>query len=127
MATPTRWDDGQFTAHLELLVWTASPVVKRYLHALVSGDPNCDWLTWVEAAHLRPGLDRALVLGCGSGWLERALAQRGRFRSIVACDFAPETVNRAPYGEGWMLKLKLADAASAGALLDAGAYAKLAG
>ncbi|HEU5248393.1 MAG TPA: class I SAM-dependent methyltransferase [Thermoanaerobaculia bacterium] len=95
MAVQTRWDDGQFTAHLELLVWTASPVVKRYLHALVSGDPNCDWLTWVEAAHLRPRLDRALVLGCGSGWLERALAQRGRFRSIVACDFAPETVNRA--------------------------------
>lgn len=95
MAVQTRWDDGQFTAHLELLVWTASPVVKRYLHALVSGDPNCDWLTWVEAAHLRPRLDRALVLGCGSGWLERALAQRGRFRSIAACDFAPETVNRA--------------------------------
>jgi len=42
-----------------------------------------------------PRLDRALVLGCGSGWLERALAQRGRFRSIVACDFAAETVSRA--------------------------------
>lgn len=44
-----------------------------------------------------------------------------------ALESAPETVNRAPYSEGWMLKLKLADAASAGALLDAGAYAKLAG
>jgi glycine cleavage system H protein len=40
---------------------------------------------------------------------------------------APETVNRAPYGEGWMLKLKPADAGAASALLDAGAYAKLAG
>ncbi|HLN79791.1 MAG TPA: class I SAM-dependent methyltransferase [Thermoanaerobaculia bacterium] len=95
MAIQTRWDDGKFTAHLELLVWTSSPVVRRYLHALVSGDPNCDWLTWVEAAHLQPKLDRALVLGCGSGWLERALAQRGRFRSIVACDFAADTVSRA--------------------------------
>lgn len=95
MAIQTRWDDGKFTAHLELLVWTSSPVVRRYLHELVSGDPNCDWLTWVEAAHFAPRLDRALVLGCGSGWLERALAQRGRFRSIVACDFAAETVSRA--------------------------------
>jgi SAM-dependent methyltransferase len=95
VAIPTRWDDGKFTAHLELLVWTSSPVVRRYLHELVSGDPNCDWLTWVEAAHFAPRLDRALVLGCGSGWLERALAQRGRFRSIVACDFAAETVSRA--------------------------------
>ena len=95
MAAPTRWDDGRFTSHLESLVWTASLVVRRYLHALVSGDPACDWLTWVEHAHLSAGLDRALVLGCGSGWLERAIAGRGRFRSIVACDFAAETISRA--------------------------------
>jgi SAM-dependent methyltransferase len=95
MAVATRWDDGQFTAHLEMLVWTASPVVRKYLHELVSGSPDCDWLTWVEHAHLAQRMDRGLVLGCGSGWLERALAQRGRFRSIVACDFAPEMVERA--------------------------------
>jgi len=95
VAAPTRWDDGRFTSHLESLVWTASPVVRRYLHALVSGDPGCDWLTWVENAHLSPDLETALVLGCGSGWLERALAGRGRFRSIVACDFAADTVARA--------------------------------
>jgi glycine cleavage system H protein len=40
---------------------------------------------------------------------------------------APETVNRAPYGEGWMLKLKPANPAAAAALLDAAAYAKLTG
>ncbi len=43
-----------------------------------------------------------------------------------ALDSAPETVNRAPYGEGWMLKLKPADPAALGALLDAEAYAKVA-
>lgn len=73
----------------------ASPVVRRYLHVLVSGDPRCDWLTWVGAMHMKPGLDRALVLGCGSGWMERAIAGADRFRSIVACDFAAETVDRA--------------------------------
>lgn len=40
---------------------------------------------------------------------------------------APETVNRAPYGEGWMLKLKPADAGAVNGLLDAAAYGKLAG
>lgn len=95
MAVQTRWDDGTFTAQLESLVWTASPIVRRYLHVLVSGDPACDWLTWVRHAHLEPNLDRALVLGCGSGWLERALAGANRFRSIIACDFASETVSRA--------------------------------
>lgn len=44
-----------------------------------------------------------------------------------ALDAAPETVNSAPYGDGWMLKLKPADPASVAALLDATAYGKLVG
>lgn len=39
---------------------------------------------------------------------------------------APETVNRAPYGDGWMLSLKPADPGAVNALLDAAAYGKLA-
>jgi glycine cleavage system H protein len=44
-----------------------------------------------------------------------------------ALDGAPETVNSAPYGGGWMLKLKLADPAAVGALLDPAAYTTLVG
>ena len=40
-------------------------------------------------------------------------------------DSTPETVNQAPYGDGWMLKVKPADPAAASALLDAAAYGKL--
>lgn len=42
-----------------------------------------------------------------------------------ALDGAPETVNHAPYTDGWMLKLKPADPAAVSTLLDATAYAKL--
>jgi glycine cleavage system H protein len=35
---------------------------------------------------------------------------------------APETVNSAPYGDGWMVRLKLDDASSLSTLLDAAAY-----
>src|SRR5471030_938032 len=35
---------------------------------------------------------------------------------------APETVNKSPYDEGWMMKLQLANPADAAALLDAAAY-----
>jgi len=38
---------------------------------------------------------------------------------------APETVNRSPYGEGWMLRVQPADAGALSELLDADAYAKL--
>lgn len=37
--------------------------------------------------------------------------------------FDPEVVNRAPYGEGWMIRAKF-DAAGVAALIDAAAYAK---
>ena len=40
-------------------------------------------------------------------------------------DRAPETVNSAPYDAGWMLKLKPADPATIGGLLDAAGYVKL--
>ena len=43
-----------------------------------------------------------------------------------ALNSAPETLNRAPFEGGWMLKLKLTNPAEASALLDAAAYAKLA-
>ena len=37
----------------------------------------------------------------------------------------PELVNTDPYGEGWMLRLRLADAAQVAGLLDAAAYEQL--
>ncbi len=42
----------------------------------------------------------------------------------VALENAPETVNRSPYEDGWMIRLKLADSVPAGALLAAADYAK---
>ena len=37
----------------------------------------------------------------------------------------PELVNSDPFGEGWMIKVELGDAAQLGELLDAAAYEKL--
>lgn len=37
----------------------------------------------------------------------------------------PEIVNKDPYGEGWIIKIKFADAAALDALLDADAYKEL--
>ena len=35
---------------------------------------------------------------------------------------APESVNNDPYGEGWMVKMTVADTADVAALMDAAAY-----
>ncbi|MFZ5494119.1 MAG: glycine cleavage system protein GcvH [Verrucomicrobiota bacterium] len=45
----------------------------------------------------------------------------------AALEANPEKVNTAPYTDGWMLKLKLADPASVAALLDASGYATVVG
>ncbi|MDX6514745.1 MAG: glycine cleavage system protein [Gaiellaceae bacterium] len=37
----------------------------------------------------------------------------------------PETVNEDPYGEGWLVRIKLSDPAEVDALLDVEAYKKL--
>ncbi len=40
---------------------------------------------------------------------------------------APETVNKDPYGKGWMVKIRISAAAELGSLLDAVAYKALTG
>jgi glycine cleavage system H protein len=39
-------------------------------------------------------------------------------------DAEPALVNTSPYGDGWMIKMKLADEKEKAGLLDAGAYEK---
>jgi glycine cleavage system H protein len=43
----------------------------------------------------------------------------------TALDAAPETLNKDPYGGGWILKIKPTDPSEAGALLDSAAYTEL--
>ena len=38
---------------------------------------------------------------------------------------APETINEDPYGEGWLVRIRLSDPAEVDALLDVGAYRAL--
>jgi glycine cleavage system H protein len=44
-----------------------------------------------------------------------------------ALETSPEVVNKDPYGEGWMVKIKLTDTAELEGLLDSAAYEKLIG
>lgn len=44
-----------------------------------------------------------------------------------ALDKEPELINSAPYGAGWIIEIEFAEGADQSALLDAAAYATLAG
>ena len=88
-------------------------------------------ITYVQV----PKVGAALKAGETFGVVESVKAASDLYAPIAgtvvavngALDAAPETVNRAPYGEGWMLRLKPADPAAFGTLLDAAAYGQLVG
>jgi glycine cleavage system H protein len=88
-------------------------------------------ITYVQV----PKVGAALKAGETFGVVESVKAASDLYAPIggtvtavnAALDGAPETVNRAPYTDGWMLKLKSSDPAAIKSLLDADAYGKLAG
>ncbi|HEX7253011.1 MAG TPA: class I SAM-dependent methyltransferase [Thermoanaerobaculia bacterium] len=90
-----QWNPDAFPSEMNDFFWTRSRVVREYLHEMASGDPRCDWVTWMTHRYaVKPGLS-VLVLGCGDGWLERVLAGSGRVERIIGVDFSPEAVARA--------------------------------
>ncbi|MDD2765178.1 MAG: glycine cleavage system protein GcvH [Opitutaceae bacterium] len=82
-----------------------------------------------------PKVGAALQTGGTFGVVESVKAASDLYAPVAgivvtvntALEGAPETVNQSPFDRGWMLKLKVANPAEAGALLPADDYAKLLG
>ncbi|HMB52579.1 MAG TPA: class I SAM-dependent methyltransferase, partial [Thermoanaerobaculia bacterium] len=94
------WGDHDFTDRLHRIHWMASPVVRAYLNQLASGHPATDWLTWAWRQRVLKQLPgraplAVLVLGCGTGWLERSLVSQDRVGTIDACDVSEGAVAEA--------------------------------
>ena len=75
--------------------WVPSSALQRHLNRTATGNPDFDWLSYVRALHLPASLGRALVIGCGNGDLERALARKDGVLAILAVDADPAAVERA--------------------------------
>jgi glycine cleavage system H protein len=80
-----------------------------------------------------PAVGKALDAHATFGVVESVKAVSDLFAPVAgevtgtndALGGAPELVNSDPYGEGWMLRIRLADAGAVEALLDAAAYEQL--
>ena len=91
----TVWNDEQRSEHLAHTNWMANTAVLMHLNERATGDPARDWLSsWAHRWFVGNDL-RVLVLGCGEGWLERAVAQWPFVAHIDAVDFAEHAVARA--------------------------------
>lgn len=91
----TVWNDAQRAEHLAHRTWMAHTAVLMHLNERATGDPARDWLSsWAHRWFAGDAL-RVLVLGCGEGWLERAVARWPFVDRIDAVDFAEAAVDRA--------------------------------
>ena len=90
-----RWGSRESTHTLAEIGWMASTTVLMHLNERATGDPARDWLSsWAHRYFVGENLC-VLVLGCGEGWLERAIATWSCVEKIDAVDMAGEAVERA--------------------------------
>ncbi len=95
-AVQERWGGTNFPEQLDHAFWMNHSVVRGYQNRLATGSAACDWLTWLANDWLPTDKPlRVLVLGCGDGWLERAIAGRHFVDKIDAVDIAGDAVERA--------------------------------
>lgn len=88
-------------------------------------------VTFVEL----PPVDESFSVGESFGVVESVKAASDLYMPLTATilevnsdlENAPELVNQSPFGKAWMLKVRLDDPAELEGLLDAAAYATLAG
>ncbi len=68
-----------------VVAWTDSSLVQRhYIHPIISGKPEDNWLIWIKNTYFKNPVRKALSLGCGDGCLERhavALNIAGQFEA----------------------------------------------
>jgi glycine cleavage system H protein len=105
--------------------------------ARVDGDEAVLGITWYaqdalgELVHFEPPEEGAVIVKDASyGEVESVKAVSDLISplsgEVVAVNQqvvdAPETVNEDPYGEGWLVRVRISDPSEVDALLDAGAY-----
>ena len=74
--------------------WNDLDCTNRMMNARVSGDEGINW--WRHFAG-RTGrvFERALILNCGNGWVEREMFDGGLFKEAVGIDFSHTLLNEA--------------------------------
>jgi glycine cleavage system H protein len=108
--------------------------------ARVGGDEAVLGITWYaqdalgEIVHLEaPESGSSVAAGESYGEVESVKAVSDLIAPLTgeilevnaALADAPETINEDPYGDGWLIKIRLGDPAEVASLLDVEAYRKL--
>jgi len=87
-----RWSDHAEARQVKRS-WMQSPLVLEHVNRRVTGDPNLDWLQWVNRNYLvETDRKRALSLGCNDGNFERQLVASGVVGELLGIDISPRAI-----------------------------------
>jgi SAM-dependent methyltransferase len=75
--------------------WNDYPVVAGTIHRRLSGDPNVGWMEHFSRSVDRRRFERALILNCGNGHVERDLLRVGLIQEAVGVDYASDLLEEA--------------------------------
>jgi SAM-dependent methyltransferase len=75
--------------------WNDLPGVLRHLCRRATGDPGLWWMDYFKRCYATPPRKRALVFGCGNGWVERDLFDRGVADQFDAFDVSQAYLDQA--------------------------------
>jgi SAM-dependent methyltransferase len=76
------------------------PAVIRYQSRRSTGSEDESWAPYVKRRYCVEPRQHALVIGCGNGWVERAMIDLGLVASVDAFDIDPASTARAEHERG---------------------------
>lgn len=75
--------------------WFEHPVIQKYVHRRVSGDPNISTVQWFKNKFFQEPVELCMSLGCGFGIFERHAISLGMARRVHACDLSTGAIGGA--------------------------------
>ncbi len=99
--TAQEWDEHQKDraekASDGLIWWEAGPAIDEHINCRITGDAKEGWIQYTLRTRFQGKLpvDNCLVLGCGTGHLERDMASLGAFKHCDAYDISPGSIETA--------------------------------
>ena len=80
--------------------WNDLPQVLSYLCRRATGDSSLWWMDYFKSNFASRPFSRGLVIGCGNGWVERDLYDRGIASHFDAFDFSAHYLEQCEQSKG---------------------------
>jgi SAM-dependent methyltransferase len=98
MSRPTGVNENS-EVYYEGEYWNNLDCTNRMINARISGDETINW--WSHFARQTGKVfDRALMLNCGNGWVEREMFDAGLFKEAVGIDYSQSLLSDARSAAG---------------------------